>query len=479
MDRKKQIYDMIQAAKNDGTSEDVIADVLLKDYNITASEFERMLKNKASFDKRYGDMRKKRMDLHEVDLSLSKQLGPIVGSVGNRDVTFAGWASTPQSAEAYLEETGKVKDGWKYKLDDLDNDGTKEVLILDKDGVVRRINGWGVKESRRPIRDDYFSHNPTIDDRKNVTQTEWTRGISVNPKGKIDYMYPQAVRYTKSRAEYYDHNPTKKPIPDSKQVWQQYVAKPLLTIMKNDFQDGFIQLEQLPGLASAALSQTFGSVGLLWLKAFVHMTIVGKNKLEGNISDAMSHMEAGHYYLDQYKEARKDIAKILGKMYKNIPSYQEKLREYVIILADSIGSGNIKWDNAVFDGLKQLAVNSTQQIVAYYEGQVLDNPLSGLDRIRHNYMVGRQEKKAFQKKVQERMAKEGEMRAKIKKRNISSLSERNPAMKRVYDATMNEEQQALYGFGEAFIDWLKYGSGTFREWLEDMIPQMAEANFLK
>jgi len=287
------------------------------------------------------------------------------------------------------------------------------------------------------------------------------------------------VRYTKSRAEYYDKNPTKKPIPESKQVWQQYVAKPLLTIMKNDYQDGFIQLEQLPGLASAALSQTFGSVGLLWLKAWVHMTIVGPNKLEDNINQAMVQMMDGSYYLDEYKEVRKDIAKILGKMYKNIPSYQEKLREYVIILADSIGSGNISWNNAVFDGLKKLAVNSTQRIVQYYDGQVLDNPLSGLDRIRHNYMVGRQEKKVFQKKVRERMSKEGEVRAKIKNRNISSLRERNPAMKRVYDAPLNNEQQALYGFGEAFIDWQKYGSGTFREWLQDMIPQMAEANFLQ
>jgi len=479
MERKQEIYDMIQAAKNDGLSQDEVADMLLKDYNISGSEFQRMLKNKASFDKRYGEMRDKRVGLHKQDLSLIKQLGPIVGSVGNRDVTFAGWASTPKSAEAYLEETGKVKDGWKYQLGDVDNDGTKEVLILDKDGVVRRINGWGVKESRRPIRDDYFSNNPTIADRKNITQTEWTRGVSVNPKGKIDYMYPQAVRYTKSRAEYYDKNPTKKPIPDSKQVWQQYVAKPLSTIMKNEFQDGFIQLEELPGLASAALSQTFGSVGLLWLKAFVHMTIVGQNKLEGNISEAMAHMEAGHYYLDQYKEARKDIAKILGKMYKNIPSYQEKLKDYVIILADAIGSGNIDWSNTVFDGLKQLAFNSTQRIVEYYEGQVLDNPLSGLDRIRHNYMVGRQEKMAFQKKAYERMSKEGDVREKIRKRNTSSLSGRNPAMKRVYDSTLNDEQKAQYGFGEAFIDWQKYGSGTFREWLEDMKPQMAEANFLQ
>jgi len=478
MDRKKEIYDLIQAARNDGLTQNDVADMLLKDYNISGSEFARMLKNKASFDKRYGEMRDKRVGLHKQDLGLIRQLGPIVGSVGNRDATFAGWASTEPSALAYLEETGKVKDGWKAQLGDVDGDGTKEVLILDKDGIVRRINGWGVKESRSPIRNDYFSNNPTIADRKNITQTEWTRGVRVDPSGKIDCMYPQAVRYTKSRQKYYDDNPTKKPIPESKQVWQQYVAKPLLTIMKNDFQDGFIQLEQLPGLASAALSQTFGSVGLLWLKAWVHMTIVGQNKLEGNISDAMSNMEAGNFYLDQYKEVRKDIAKILGRMYKNIPTYQEKLREYVIILADAIGSGNISWDNTVFAGLRQLAFNSTQHIVAYYEGQVLDNPLSGLDRIRHNYMVGRQEKKAFQKRVQERMASQGTVRENIRKRNISSLSGRNPGMKRIYDATMNEGQQAQYGFGEAYIDWQKYGGGMrFKEWLEQMKPQL-DANFM-
>ena len=154
-------------------------------------------------------------------------MGPRVGSVGNRDVIFPGWASTEPSAVAFLEETGKVKDGWKSKMGDVDGDGTRGVLILDKYGVVRRINGWGVKESRRPIRDDYFTNNPTIADRKNITQTEWTRGVRVDPKGKIDYIYHKTVRYTKSRAEYNDKNPTKKQIPESKQVWQQYVAKPL------------------------------------------------------------------------------------------------------------------------------------------------------------------------------------------------------------------------------------------------------------
>ena len=65
-------------------------------------------------------MKKKRVTLHEEDQGLAKQLGPIVGSTFNRDVTFSGWASTYPSSLAYLEETGKVKDGWKAREGDID-----------------------------------------------------------------------------------------------------------------------------------------------------------------------------------------------------------------------------------------------------------------------------------------------------------------------------------------------------------------------
>jgi len=68
--------------------------------------------------------------------------------------------------------------------------------------VVRIVNGWGVKKSRQPNRDDYYKHNPTISDRKNVTQIEWTRAVQVDPVGKNKYMYPKAVRYTKSIQQY-------------------------------------------------------------------------------------------------------------------------------------------------------------------------------------------------------------------------------------------------------------------------------------
>jgi len=70
MERKKEIYDMIQAARNDGVSQDEVAELLLNDYNISASNFQIMLKNKASFDKRNGEMREKRMGLHKQDLGM-------------------------------------------------------------------------------------------------------------------------------------------------------------------------------------------------------------------------------------------------------------------------------------------------------------------------------------------------------------------------------------------------------------------------
>jgi len=42
--------------------------------------------------------------------------------------------------------------------------------------------------------------------------SEWTRAVQVDHEGNIDFMYPEAVRYKKSRQEYDDKHEDKKPI---------------------------------------------------------------------------------------------------------------------------------------------------------------------------------------------------------------------------------------------------------------------------
>ena len=48
----------------------------------------------------------------------------------------------------------------------------------------------------------------------------------VGGEWNIDYLYPDAGRYKKSRQEYYYVHEDKIPKPDIKRVWQLNVAKP-------------------------------------------------------------------------------------------------------------------------------------------------------------------------------------------------------------------------------------------------------------
>jgi len=187
----------------------------------------------------------------------------LVGSKGNRDVTFVGWASTGPSAAEYIKSNKNLKD-WKVVTQDIDNDGEEEVMLYDDEDNIRRINGWGVKESLKPIRDNYFINNPSVASRKNITQSEWTRAVQVDKDGLIDYMFPGAQRFKKSRQEYFEKNKDKKPpAAEIKHVWQQYVAKPFIHMIKAEYPDTFKGLNVLPGMASATLSQHFSMHGFI------------------------------------------------------------------------------------------------------------------------------------------------------------------------------------------------------------------------
>jgi len=138
---------------------------LLNKFDVqSAADLERLLGRKESLLKRSVKALEKRRKLGDKDYDIIRQLNPLVGSVGNRNITFAGWASTEPSARSYIKE--KKKKGWSVENIDLDKDGVAEVLVRDKDGIIRnqyRISTSGgqkilrklciftMKHSRNPI----------------------------------------------------------------------------------------------------------------------------------------------------------------------------------------------------------------------------------------------------------------------------------------------------------------------------------------
>jgi len=336
MEQKLKVANQVAQLKDLGYNPDEIIAAMNKHDLRSVEDLEKLLNMRDGLIKRSQKALAKRKELGEADYGLINQLGPIVGSRGNRDVTFAGWASTYPSAESYIKE--KKKKGWSVSERDLDNDGEKEVLVLDKDGIVRRVNGWGVKESSRPIRDNYFSKNPTIADHKNITQGEWTRGVAVNQDGDIGYMFPNAVRYKKTRQEYYKQNPGKLHVAGAKQVWQQHIAKRFVHMIKDLHEDQFVGLNSLPGLAVAALSQQFSTHGYNYLK----LALIVRNNQSPYYQEAgqfMQMISKGDFADIAYEDDRKRMNKKLKEWYK-IPEIVGVLNQQVVQLADEMANGD-------------------------------------------------------------------------------------------------------------------------------------------
>jgi len=97
---------------------------LLNKYDVkSAADLERLLERKESLLKRSAKALEKQRKLGDKDYDIIQQLNPLVGSKGNRDITFAGWASTEPSARSYIKE--EKKKGWSVENIDLDKDGNQ------------------------------------------------------------------------------------------------------------------------------------------------------------------------------------------------------------------------------------------------------------------------------------------------------------------------------------------------------------------
>ena len=487
MEQKREMANQVAELKKLGLSPQEVIDVMGKHNLQSVGDLEKLLSMRDSLIKRSQKALAKRKELGEADYGLINKLGPIVGSKGNRDVTFAGWASTEPSASSYIKE--KKKRGWTVEVDDLDADGTDEVLVRDKDGIVRRVNGWGVKESLRPIRDDYFTGNPTIAHRKNISQSEWTRGVAVNKAGAIGYMYPDATRYKQSRQDYYEQHKDKLPIPGAKQVWQQYVAKPFVHYIKELDTHAFNALDALPGLASAALSQQFSIHAFNYLRLY----IFSNDKEHANyliVEKYMNMILQGNFSDIAFEEDRKFMNKKLKEWYKTVSNVQA-LNQRVVGLADDFAANRIGEligdENTLWPTFLTILKNIYEYIIDEYGDRGREYSLSGPARYRSNYqlarivddvnqyhvnLVARRSKKVKPALTEERKDKQEATRKKL-----------SPVDLVVYQRLMQEADipEGEYPFNLAHKHWrqnaLPYKI-SFADFMAKIIPQIREGGFL-
>jgi len=466
----------LNAMQDEGWDQDAAFKMMKDKYGIsTREDFERLLSQRDAIMKRSAKARERRVDLHSADLKLVRQLAPIVGSHANRDVTYAGWASTIPSAEAYLKETKKK--GWKVQDADADGDGFGEFLVYDDDGVVRRINGWGVKESMRPIRDHYYSNHPTKADRRNITLGEWTRGVQVDDQGNIDYMYPEAVRYKKSRQEYYDKHEDKKPIPDAKAVWMQYIAKPLLIKYKEQNPNLFQALDGIPSLASAALSQRFASYGFTWIRSSIY--IRDKEGDDVDIIKLMNYCEDGTLHEKPKQEKSKTMRK-LNPLYKDLPKLQGLLKTRIIEIADIV-TNDLDWNHGFIKSLLTIIDNIMKVIEQEYEGQEPEYNMTGYERIRHNYQSGRGAEKGWtNKEALMKKMKRNEAGMTQKQKDLSEKRRRDyPVQVVIYDNAMEGIEHAYYPFPQALKEWGQNAKGLpFGKFMKEMVDNINILGFL-
>jgi len=466
----------LNAMQEEGWDQEAAFKMMKDKYGIsTREDFERLLSQRDAIMKRSAKARKRRVDLHNKDLKLIRLLGPVVGSQANRDVTYAGWASTVPSAEAYLKETKKK--GWKVQNHEVDGDGFGEVLVFDDDDVVRRINGWGVKESMRPIRDHYYSNHPTKADRRNITMGEWTRGVQVDDQGDIDYMYPEAVRYKKSRQEYYTKNKDKMPIPDAKAVWMQYVAKPLLIKYKEHKPNLFAALDGIPSLASAALSQRFASYGFTWIRSAIYIRDQGGDDID--IIGLMTYCEEGTLHERPKQEKSKSMRK-LNALYKDLPQLPGLLKEKIVKIADIVAN-DLDWSHGLITSLLTITDNIMKVIEQEYEGQEPEYNMTGYERIKHNYQSGRGAEKGWANKeaLMKRM-KRNEAGMTQKQKYLSEKRRRDyPVQAVTYDNAMGEIEHAQYPFPQALKEWSQNARKLpFGQYMQAVVENIKSLGFL-
>jgi len=158
-----------------------------------------------------------------------------------------------------------------------------------------------------------------------------------------------------------------------------------------DFKD----LNALPGMATAALSQHFTTHGFMLLK-LRSFTAGSKDDQKNQLADVMANLILeGEYGDEAYEQLRKDNTKTFKNFEKMYPGYAINMHEVVISLANIISESNTVDDllnsdqSGPFQELATLLENTYHFIVKEYAEDGRENTLVGRKRIANLYKRGR------------------------------------------------------------------------------------------
>jgi len=134
-----------------------------------------------------------------------------------------------------------------------------------------------------------------------------------------------------------DQHEDKIPKPDLKKVWQQHEANPFNQILKsNPTQD----LNALPGMAAAALSQHFTTHGFMLLKPRSFTAGSGNDQMN-QLADVLANLILeGEYGDEAHEELRKDNTLTFKNLEKKYLGYANQMHDVVISLANIVSESN-------------------------------------------------------------------------------------------------------------------------------------------
>jgi hypothetical protein len=103
-----------------------------------------------------------------MDVSRNKKMSNVVSAQNYIDTR------NPKLAGKFRKD-GKPKlsgyEGWKAEQRDIDNDNILDNIVVDKNGILRYVEGYNVSDRNIPLyqlQQEYYSAKPSIDNRKNT-----------------------------------------------------------------------------------------------------------------------------------------------------------------------------------------------------------------------------------------------------------------------------------------------------------------------
>jgi len=172
-----------------------------------------------------------------------------------------------------------------------------------------------------------------------------------------------------------------------KHIWLQYCAKPLIQLAKEKQPELFAELNALPGLASAALSQQFSTQGFTYLRCKALMENNDNPQGVKVMQYIINLIMSGEYGDDGFAEKRKENNKKLNDAMKNDGEAQGRIYLDVRDIADAAADNDDSSDLA--QEMMKILTAVYNYILKEYGDQGRVNVLTGSARYTSNYKLGR------------------------------------------------------------------------------------------